>query len=98
MLPHAVAAGSMQRLAALHPSLIKHCSSLHHIKVVAMSWTALNQQLRQLLPRFRLPADNPAALELSQQLVDLGGEGGVLPMLQASRLAPSQADKQALRQ
>ena len=63
-----------------------------------MSWAALNQQLRELLPRFSLPADDPAALELMQRLLDLGGKGGVLPMLQASRLAPSQADKQALRQ
>lgn len=88
----------MQRLAALHPSLINHYWTLRYIKVAAMSWAALNQQLRELLPRFSLPANDPAALELAERLLDLGGEGVVLPSLQASRLASSQAEKQALRQ
>lgn len=62
-----------------------------------MSWEALNQQLRELLPRFALPSDSEAAAELADMVLRLGGEGGVLARLQASSLAPSEAEMEALR-
>ncbi len=62
-----------------------------------MSWAALNQQLRGLLPRFSLPVDEAAAHDLSERLFDIGGEGGALDNLQASGVEPSPAETAALR-
>ena len=62
-----------------------------------MSWAALNTQLRELLPRFVLPAELDAAQELVKQLMDLGGQGGQLPSLQDAGLEPSSAEAEALR-
>lgn len=62
-----------------------------------MSWTALNQQLRELLPRFALPSDTEAAAELAYMVLHIAQEGAELSRLQASLLAPSEEEKEALR-
>ena len=65
-----------------------------------MSWAAVIQQLRGLLPRFALPADNPAYFELDRMMHDFGGQAasGAALRLQASGLKPSPAEAKALRQ
>jgi hypothetical protein len=45
-----------------------------------------------------LPADDPVSLDMADQLMDLGSEGGELPRLQASGLRPSPAEAEALRE
>ena len=62
-----------------------------------MSWTALNQQLRELLPRFALPSDSEAAAELADMVLHIAQEGAELSRLQASGFAPSEEEKEALR-
>lgn len=72
--------------------------SQHHIDTAAMSWGALNRELRELLPRFSLPTDLPAVRELAERLIDLGGQDGQLSRLQASGLEPSRTEAEALRE
>ncbi len=62
-----------------------------------MSWTAVNQQLRGLLPLFSLPPGHPASHELVKTMHDLDGEGGKIQRLQASGLKPSPDEAAALR-
>ncbi len=62
-----------------------------------MSWAALNRELRGLLPRFSLPADDPAAYDLEERLVDLVADGGELSRLRARGVEPSPAEDEALR-
>ena len=62
-----------------------------------MSWAALNRELRELLPRFTLPADFDAALDLSKCTNARGGPADTLLKLQASGLAPSPAEAEALQ-
>jgi len=70
---------------------------LQLINRAAMSWAALNKRLRGLLPRFRLPVDDPAALDLDAMLHDFSGAGGALSRLQGSGVGPSAAEGKALR-
>ena len=48
-----------------------------------MSWAAVNRELRELLPRFALPAAVAVAQKVSDRLFDLGRQGGQIPRLQA---------------
>ncbi|PRW59886.1 hypothetical protein C2E21_2006 [Chlorella sorokiniana] len=73
-------------------------TAARHAGRAAISWAALSEQLRGLLPRFLLPADDPVSLDMADQLMDLGSEGGELPRLQASGLRPSPAEAEALRE
>ena len=61
-----------------------------------MSWAALNRELRELLPRFALPADLDAAEALVERLNGLTDHGGALTMVQASGLAPTPTEEDAL--
>jgi hypothetical protein len=61
-----------------------------------MSWAALNEQLRALLPRFSLPADSKAADDLSEQLHALGRPNGLLCTLEREVELP-EAEAEALR-
>ena len=63
-----------------------------------MSWAALNRELRELLPRFALPADLDAAQELAKRVNGLAGRRGALARLQDAGLKPSSAEAEALRE
>ena len=63
-----------------------------------MSWAALNRELRELLPRFSLPADWDAVHELADHLNAAEGPDAALFALQASWLEPSPAEAEALQQ
>ncbi len=77
-------------------ALITHVAALHYIKDAAMSWAALNKRLRGLLPRFSLPNDLAAAVELGNSLQDLVKDGGPLARMQRSGLKPSELEAEAL--
>lgn len=100
------AAGRADDAVAARPGLepgrplrcsITYIASQRHIKGAAMSWTALNRQLRELLPRFALPSDSEAAAELADMALHIAKEGAELSRLQASGFAPSEEEKEALR-